>query len=65
MRHDQHQHPSKPGRDHARKEWDRSHDDEHQREGREHARLPGKTHRTQGVREREAERQIRELRERY
>ena len=36
-------------------------DEQHQMEAREHARQPGKTLRTRGAREAEAQRQIREL----
>lgn len=50
---------------HERKEWERGNDHEHQMEAREHARQPGKTHKTFGIRSAEAERQIRELRTRY
>ena len=47
----------------TRKEWTR--DSEHEHPVREHARRPGKLRRTHGIREQEAERQIRELRARY
>ena len=55
----------KSGRQHARREWGQGSDEQHQMEAREHARQPGRTQRTYGVREAEAERQIRELRGRY
>lgn len=63
MRHDQQQHAgSRPGRNPTRKEWLGSGDQAHQMEAREHARLPGEVRRVQGIREAQAERQIRELR---
>jgi hypothetical protein len=52
-------------RGHGRREWERSDDESHQMEAREHARQPGKTRKTFGIRSAEAERQIRELRARY
>jgi len=55
----------KSGRQHARREWGRGSDEQHQMEAREHARQPGRTQRTHDVRAAEAERQIRELRGRY
>ena len=62
MRRDQQQDTAfKPGRHHARKEWGQGGDEQHQMEAREHARQPGKTLRTHGAREAEAQRQIREL----
>ena len=48
-----------------RKEWDRNDDDGHQLRAREHSRQPAKSLRAHGIREAEAERQIRELRARY
>jgi len=51
---------------HERKEWERDGGElEHQMEAREHARQPGKAHKTLGIRSAEADRQIRELRARY
>ncbi len=50
---------------HERKEWGRSSDQEHPMEAREHVRPTGKTQRAYVVRNAEAKRQIRELRERY
>lgn len=52
-------------RHHGRKEWQRSGEEQHQMEAREHARQPGKMHRTYGIQSDEAARQIRELRARY
>ena len=49
----------------GRKEWNRNDDDGHQLHAREHSRQPAKGLRTHGIREAEAERQIRELRARY
>ena len=63
MRRDlQHQAPS---RSRGRREWVQANEHEHQMEAREHARQPGKSHKTHGARSEEAERQIRELRARY
>jgi hypothetical protein len=55
----------KSQRSHGRKEWDRNDEDAHQLRAREHSRQPAKGIRTHGIREAEAERQIRELRARY
>jgi len=49
----------------TRKEWQDDAGDRHQVEAREHARQPAKSRRTFGIRDAEAERQIRELRARY
>lgn len=48
-----------------RREWESGREQQHQMEAREHARQPGKTHRTHELRAAEAEHQIRELRSRY
>jgi hypothetical protein len=66
MRHDR-QPPSRqrPARESERKEWSRNREHKHQFEAREHARLPGRLHRRQGILDAEAEMQIRELRARY
>jgi hypothetical protein len=62
--------PSEPAtlksdRHHGRKEWDRSGGEGHPMEARDRVRQPAKCIRTHGIREAEAERQIRELRARY
>ncbi len=62
MHRDQHHHA---GVRHERREWERSDDDRHQLEARDHARTSGRLRKTFGIRSAEAERQIRELRARY
>jgi hypothetical protein len=60
--HRDHDHESDlSGRQADRKEWRRSGDQSHQFEAREHARQPGKSLKTYGIRSDEAARQIREL----
>ena len=61
MHHDSEHHRHSQPR--TRKEWTR--DSEHEHPVRKHARAPGKLRRKHGVREQEAERQIRELRARH
>jgi hypothetical protein len=66
MHHRQQEAGFKSGRsNHDRKEWSESSQDQHQMEAREHARLPAKSLKTHLAREAEAQRQIRELRNRY
>jgi hypothetical protein len=57
--------PKRRARESDRKEWSRNREHKHQFEAREHARLPGKPRRRQGILDAEAELQIRELRARY
>lgn len=53
-------------RSHARKEWGRSGADPHPTEGRDdHTRHSPKAQKSYGIRDAEAQRQIRELRGRY
>jgi hypothetical protein len=51
---------SKQTKDHARRNWDESTTDGRAQAG-ERERVPGKMHKTHGIREDEARRQIREL----
>lgn len=51
------------GRHHERKEWGSARETQHQMEAREHARQHGRSQRTHDLRDAEAQRQIRELRQ--
>ncbi|HWI11426.1 MAG TPA: hypothetical protein VNU48_08875 [Burkholderiaceae bacterium] len=61
----QHDAGFKSDRQPTRKEWGHGGEEQHQLEARERARQPGRMLRTHEVRAAEAERQIRELRDRY